>query len=152
MEKNDAAEQFYHTYYRLIYRTAKRLCRTQEEQEELIQDSLLRFLKNLAYYTERNSDETSALIVLTIANCYARCVAEKGVTIKIVGTLQQYTNGSWVYVTSWTETGATVVILDKTHPVASGYKYRFIARFYIYDSNGSFVESDILSRIYDYNS
>lgn len=67
MEKNDAAEQFYHTYYRLIYRTAKRLCQTKEEQEELIQDSLLRFLKNLAYYTERNSDETSALIVLTIS-------------------------------------------------------------------------------------
>lgn len=66
MEKNDAAEQFYHTYYRLIYRTAKRLCRTQEEQEELIQDSLLRFLKNLAYYTERNSDEAAALIVLTM--------------------------------------------------------------------------------------
>ena len=66
MEKNDAAEQFYHTYYHLIYRTAKRLCRTKEEQEELIQDSLLRFLKNLAYYTERNSDETSALIVLTM--------------------------------------------------------------------------------------
>lgn len=51
---------------RLIYRTAKRLCQTKEEQEELIQDSLLRFLKNLAYYTERNSDETSALIVLTM--------------------------------------------------------------------------------------
>ena len=66
MEKNDAAEQFYHTYYRLIYRTAKRLCRTKEAQEELIQDSLLRFLKNLAYYTERNSDETAALIVLTM--------------------------------------------------------------------------------------
>ena len=66
MEKNDAAEQFYHTYRSLIYRTAKRLCRTKEEQEELIQDSLLRFLKNLAYYTERNSDETAALIVLTM--------------------------------------------------------------------------------------
>lgn len=43
------------------------MCRTKEEQEELIQDSLLRFLKNLAYYTERNSDETAALIVLTIS-------------------------------------------------------------------------------------
>ena len=43
-----------------------RLCRTKEAQEELIQDSLLRFLKNLAYYTERNSDETAALIVLTM--------------------------------------------------------------------------------------
>ena len=67
MEKNDAAEQFYHTYRSLIFRTAKRLCRTKEEQEELIQDSLLRFLKKLAYYTERNSDETAALIVLTIS-------------------------------------------------------------------------------------
>lgn len=66
MEKNDAAEQFYHTYYRLIYRTAKRLCRTKEEQEELIQDSLLRFLQNLTYYTNRAPDETSALIVLTM--------------------------------------------------------------------------------------
>lgn len=66
MEKNDAAEQFYHTYYRLIYRTAKRLCQTKEEQEELIQDSLLRFLQNLTYYTNRAPDETSALIVLTI--------------------------------------------------------------------------------------
>lgn len=66
MEKNDAAEQFYHTYRSLIFRTAARLCRTQEDLDDLIQDSLLRFLKNLAYYTERNSDETSALIVLTM--------------------------------------------------------------------------------------
>ena len=66
MEKNDAAEQFYHTYYRLIYRTAKRLCRTQEDLDDLIQDSLLRFLKNLSYYTEKTPDEASALIVLTM--------------------------------------------------------------------------------------
>ena len=66
MEKNDAAEQFYHTYYRLIYRTAKRLCRTQEDLDDLIQDSLLRFLQNLTYYTNRAPDETSAFIVLTI--------------------------------------------------------------------------------------
>lgn len=47
MEKNDAAEQFYHTYRSLIFRTAARLCRTQEDLDDLIQDSLLRFLKNL---------------------------------------------------------------------------------------------------------
>lgn len=87
-----------------------------------------------------------------IASCYASCIAESDVTIKIIGTLQQYTNGSWTYVTSWTKTGTRTVTLDKQYTVDSGYKYRFIARFYIYDSNGSFVESDILSRIYDYNS
>lgn len=87
-----------------------------------------------------------------IAYCYADCIAESDVTIKIVGTLQQYTNGSWVYVTSWTESGKRSVTLDEQYAVASGYKYRFIARFYIYDSNGSFVESEMASRIYDYNS
>ena len=66
MEKNDAAEQFYHTYRSLIFRTAARLCRTQEDLDDLIQDSLLRFLQNLTYYTNRAPDETSALIVLTM--------------------------------------------------------------------------------------
>lgn len=82
-EKKDAAERFYHTYHRLIYRTAKRLCQTKEEQEELIQDSLLRFLKNLAYYTERNSNETIALIVLTMqcqkVDTYRKLHSEKWV-------------------------------------------------------------------------
>lgn len=87
-----------------------------------------------------------------IAHCYASCIAESDVTIKITGTLQQYTNGSWVYVTSWTTTDVGVAVLDKQYKVASGYKYRFIARFYIYDANGSFIESDMISRIYDYNS
>ena len=87
-----------------------------------------------------------------IAHCHADCTAESNVTIKIVGTLQQYSNKSWVYVTSWTETGVGTVDLNEQYAVASGYKYRFIARFYIYDSNGSFVESEMASRIYDYNS
>lgn len=87
-----------------------------------------------------------------IANCYARCAAKNDVTIKIVGTLQRHTGGSWVHVTSWTTTGVGTAVLDKQYAVASGYKYRFTARFYIYDSNGSFVESDMASRIYDYHS
>lgn len=85
-----------------------------------------------------------------IANCYARCIAWSNVTIKITGTLQQYSNGSWVYVTSWTKSGKDMVVLDEQWAVYRGYKYRFIATFSIYDSNGSFVESDSMSRIYDY--
>ena len=85
-----------------------------------------------------------------IANCCARCLAANDVTIKITGTLQQYSNVSWVYVNSWTKTGTKLVILDELWAVYSGYKYRFIATYSIYDSNGSFVESDSMSRIYDY--
>ena len=85
-----------------------------------------------------------------IASCYARCIAWSNVTIKITGTLQQYSNGSWVYVTSWTKSGKDMVVLDEQWAVYRGYKYRFIATFSIYDSNGSFVESDSMSRIYDY--
>ena len=103
------------------------------------------FQKIISTYVDFSINESTG-----IANCYARCIAQDGVTIKIVGTLQQYTNGSWVYVTSWSTTGTGVVVLDKQYAVYSGYKYRFIARFYIYDANGSFVESDMLSRIYDY--
>lgn len=36
MEKNDAAEQFYHTYSGLIYLTAARLCLTKEDLEDLV--------------------------------------------------------------------------------------------------------------------
>lgn len=85
-----------------------------------------------------------------IAYCYARCIAQNDVTIKITGTLQQYTNGSYVYVNSWTRSGKKMVILDEQWAVYRGYKYRFIATFSIYDSNGSFIESDSMSRIYDY--
>ena len=57
-----------------------------------------------------------------------------------------------MHVTSWTTTGVGTAVLDKQYAVSRGYKYRFIARFYIYDANGSFVESDMASCIYDYHS
>ena len=47
MEKNDAAEQFYHTYRSLIFRTAARLCRTQEDLDDLIQVPCCAFSKIL---------------------------------------------------------------------------------------------------------
>lgn len=87
-----------------------------------------------------------------IAYCYARCSAENGVTIRINGALQQYTNGSWSPVTSWTTSGTTLVLLDKQRAVYSGYNYRFIARFYIFDSDGNILESDYIIRTYNYGA
>lgn len=85
-----------------------------------------------------------------IAYCYARCTASSGMTIKIVGTLQQYKNGGWSNVNSWTSIGTTFITLDKQWAVYNGYQYRFYARFYIYDSDGNFLESDFQVRTYDY--
>lgn len=86
-----------------------------------------------------------------IAYCYARCSANGGVTIKIVGTLQQYINGGWSSISSWTSIGTSFITLDKARSVYSGYQYRFYARFYIYDSNGNFLESDFQAKTYDYS-
>ena len=85
-----------------------------------------------------------------IASCYARCLADSDVTIKIKGTLQQYSNGSWVYVNSWTKSGVRLVVLDEKWAVYSGYKYRFVATYSVYGSDGGFIESDTMSQIYDY--
>lgn len=66
-KERDEAEQFYWKYRKLICRTANQLCQSAEERDELVQDSLLRFLKNLSYYiTDRTPNETAALVVLTV--------------------------------------------------------------------------------------
>lgn len=85
-----------------------------------------------------------------IACCYARCSANSGVTIEIVGTLQQYKNGAWSTLATWSTSGSRLVTLDKQRAVYSGYKYRFSRKFYIYDSEGSFLESDSITRTYNY--
>lgn len=65
---------------------------------------------------------------MPIACCYARCSANSGVTIEIVGTLQQYKNGAWSTLATWSTSGSFVVTLDKQRAVYSGYKYRFHLR------------------------
>ena len=85
-----------------------------------------------------------------VATCYANCTAASGVTIKIEGYLQQKINGGWIHVKNWTVTGSNVAVLNKQWGVYSGYQYRFYARFYIYDANGAFLESNFAAKVYDY--
>lgn len=87
-----------------------------------------------------------------IACCTARCIADRDVTIKIIGTLQQYKNGAWSTLATWSTSGSFVVTLDKQRAVYSGYKYRFTGKFYIYDSEGSLLESDSITRTYNYGT
>lgn len=79
-----------------------------------------------------------------IANCYAKCQTySDNLTIKIVGTLQQY-DSKWTNVYSWTVTGSGgIVILDRLRAVPKGYNYRLVANYYIYNSAGTFLESSV---------
>lgn len=86
-----------------------------------------------------------------IASCYARCYSlNDTVTIKISGTLQQYKSGKWENMCGWVQFGTTVVIMDKQVTVSSGYQYRFVANYYIYDSEGNLLESSTATRTCNY--
>ncbi|MBN2285979.1 MAG: hypothetical protein JXQ26_00160 [Tissierellales bacterium] len=67
--------------------------------------------------------------------------AENADEVRVTGYLQQYKNGGWNNVKSWTEsaTGKNVT-LGKDWYVESGYTYRYIAYGYIY-VDGYVVES-----------
>ena len=83
-----------------------------------------------------------------IAGCYAECTADVGVTVKIVGTLQQYKNGGWNDVKSWTNICTQIARIDKQWAVYSGYQYRFYVTFEIYNSLGTLLETHNSSRTY----
>lgn len=100
----------------------------------------------------RSTAETFTIDETTgIAYCYARCyTGREDVTIKIIGTLQQYNSGTWNYINSWTQTGTLYAIMDRQWAVYSGYIYRFFVHVYIYDTEGNLLETDTLSRTYNY--
>lgn len=88
-----------------------------------------------------------------IAVCYAKCETySDSVTVKIIGSLQQYKSSAWTQIYSWTVTGTRVVILDRLRAVSKGYNYRFVATYYIYNSAGAVVESSTTTRYYSYPS
>lgn len=65
-KQREKAEQFYLEYRSLLYRTARRLAKAVADSENLVQNSLLRILKNLSHYTLNEPNKTEALIVLTV--------------------------------------------------------------------------------------
>jgi hypothetical protein len=61
--------------------------------------------------------------------------------LRVTGYLQQYKDGGWRNVKSWTESNAgNIVVLDQDWGVESGYKYRYISFGYVY-VEGYTVES-----------
>ncbi len=61
--------------------------------------------------------------------------------VKITGYLQQFNDGSWKTVKSWSNTSSgNDVVLKKEWTVASGYTYRYVSYGFVY-VGGSMVES-----------
>lgn len=62
-------------------------------------------------------------------------------SVTVEAYLQQYKNGSWTTIKSWsnTESGTDAGVAGEYY-VAHGYQYRFVSRGYVYKS-GSLVES-----------
>ena len=61
--------------------------------------------------------------------------------LRITGYLQQYKDGGWRNVKSWTESVAgNIAVLDKDWNVESGYFYRYVSFGYVY-VNGYVVEN-----------
>lgn len=57
-------------------------------------------------------------------------------------SLQQYKNGGWVELKSWSATGNMVSTVSSTYYVAPGYNYRVVVTGYILDGQGNVTESD----------
>lgn len=61
--------------------------------------------------------------------------------VRLTGYLQQYSNGKWITIKSWSNTtNGTEAILAKSWFVSSGYLYRYKSYAYLYN-NGEFVET-----------
>ena len=85
------------------------------------------------------------------AQCYALCSTHNSTdSIIIFGSLERLVGGAWSSVNSWTSTGTSIAIMNKTQHVSSGYTYRFVANVKIYSSSGSFLETATFYQYCDY--
>ena len=78
---------------------------------------------------------------LGIATCAGRATAGEFVTVKVVVKLQQLTDTGWTTLKSWTVTDTQSAFASGTYAVHRGYTYRVSVTGYIYNSNGTLVET-----------
>ena len=81
-----------------------------------------------------------------VATCSGTMLSSKYYPVKIVVNLQQYANGFWNTIRTWSSTGNRAVSCSGSYAVYSGYTYRTFVTAYIYDADGNFIESGTKSR------
>lgn len=103
-------------------------------------------------YTYINQNHVDLIINTSTgkALCSASVGASGNTSIKVDGYLQQYTDGKWKTLVIWSKTNASVVGLTTSHNVESGYLYRYIVYFYVYDTCGNLIEQTSESKSVGY--
>ena len=64
-------------------------------------------------------------------------------TVSITVQLQQYKNGVWTTLKSWSGSDTVSVSVTGLYYVYKGYKYRTNVAVIVYDANGNYLESTI---------
>jgi hypothetical protein len=72
-------------------------------------------------------------------------------SVKVDASLQQFKNGNWLTIKSWTNTSAgTYAGVSGTYYVAKGYQYRLVSSGYVYKSGNLIEQTDFYSIIKTY--
>lgn len=95
------------------------LATTADSQASSIMSPMFTYI--MSHTASMDIDDDGLASVTSIVNTY------QDATIKITGTLQRYSGGTWTTVKSWTQTeyNTTFSSMDKTYYVTSGYNYRY---------------------------
>ena len=75
---------------------------------------------------------------------YISVRVDSGYTCEITMRLEKRDAG-WETVKEWTASGSGTTVLDKSWYVVSGYDYRAYYYIEVFDEDGNFVESEMLS-------
>lgn len=77
-----------------------------------------------------------------LATCYGDIRLRRGVNAEMTVTLYKSTDKrNWDYVTSWDTSGSSMLSLEKSYYVMSGYYYKAELSADVYNSSGSFLEN-----------
>lgn len=75
-----------------------------------------------------------------IVTCEGELIAKDNRPVKITVKLQQYNNGTWTTIKSWSATDNFSVYLSKSYAVARDYRYRAMVEGFVYDEDNYVVE------------
>ena len=78
---------------------------------------------------------------LGVATCTGSSFATGVSSVKLICRLQQYKNGTWTTIRTWSDTGTNAATVAKSVAVYSGYTYRTYTSCYVYNAAGTLLET-----------
>lgn len=94
-------------------------------------------------YTETVSAYIDIDTTSGVAHCRGDCVAYDAVKVEVKVYLQRYneSTSSWDTLKTWVAENTGIAAVDAYYSISSGYKYRVRTVGYVYNSDGTLVET-----------